>query len=94
MNIQEKINELYKLNEEDIHDYYFSNMDTILMCDRHSINDFLSKHPNATKAIRNTLLNNAAQKFPEATNLKPIARKSVMFMCDDIHIINYAIRKN
>ena len=69
-------------------------MDTILMCDRHSINDFLSKHPNATKAIRNTLLNNAAQKFPEATNLKPIARKSVMFMCDDIHIINYAIRKN
>ena len=43
MNIQEKINELYKLNEEDIHDYYFSNMDTILMCDRHSIHDFLLK---------------------------------------------------
>ena len=57
INIQQQINDLYKLDEKDIHDYFFNHMDAILMCDRQSVNSFLSKHRDAAK------------KFPEIVGI-------------------------
>ena len=65
------------------------------MCDRPSITSFLlTKHPDIANTIRNTLIDKAIAQFPELANRTPISRRRREYICDDIHVIYYAIHKN
>ena len=91
--LKEKLNAFLEVSDDDLPMYFQANMNNILSLKRQDITEALEARDNShiMNEIRNGLLPQANQLFPELTDRIPIKRQKMEKLCDDIYTLAHCI---
>ena len=91
--LKETLNAFLEVSDDDLPMYFQANMNDILSLKRQDITKALEERDNSQimNDIRNNLLPQANQLFPELTDRIPIKRQKMEKLCDDIYTLAHCI---
>ena len=91
--LKEILNAFLEVSDDDLPTYFRDNMKDIFSLKRQDITDSLIERDCSPilNDIRNDLLAQANQLFPELTDKRPIQRRKIDKLCDDIHTLGHCI---